>query len=234
MLHFRVCLSIFYESFSGFMIARPVCPSCIALNTAIPVFPFIFGFLVLFSFHSKAHNTMSLAFSLYRPICAHRLAWNIKGFSFRSELARALPGFWIIHGTARHVVKTLQEKEEWPQFIIIIQYLNTEMWRMTIYCTYTSIFNFIFMPHFLCLCEQKHDKNKSGKTKINNKKKSWSVKCLPSHCRLKVTSWRTCGKIPVVLDHSFWIKYITISAQITLVWVSDLWPTEVTETLNLL
>lgn len=62
------------------MIARPVCPSCIALNSAIPVFPFIFGFLVLFSFHSKAHNTMSLAFyctDLFVHIALHEI---LRGF----------------------------------------------------------------------------------------------------------------------------------------------------------
>lgn len=72
--------SILYESFSGFMITRPVCPFCIALNTAVPVFPFIFHSLFLFSFHFKVHNTMSPAFSctdLFVHIASHE---TLRGF----------------------------------------------------------------------------------------------------------------------------------------------------------
>lgn len=109
-----------------------------------------------------------------------------------------------MHGTARHVGKTLQDKEERPHFNMIAQYRGhvTNDDKM-----YTSIFSFIFMPHSLChkqiMCEQKHNKHKSGKTKINYAQTKVLIPEVPSPWTSKGQSMEPVWKNPGVLDLFF-------------------------------
>lgn len=114
---------LLYESF-----ARLTCPSRVAFkywffSLSVPLF---------FILHSEAHNTLSPALyctDLFLHIASHE-TWRVF-FFFRRELVRALSGFWIIHGPARHVGRTFQEKQERPWFNIIVQHLNADIWQYT-------------------------------------------------------------------------------------------------------